>query len=89
MSFRWICIVLKDGIPFWVPNIKLNKKVLSYAALIGMYGGTLISLLTWCAAVVEVVVAAAADGMLEYTLDVVKLEPGDRKRSDETATERI
>lgn len=29
---------------------------------------------------VEVVVAAVAEGMLEYTLDVVKLEPGDRKR---------
>lgn len=30
---------------------------------------------------VEVVVAAVAEGMLEYTLDVVKLEPGDRKSS--------
>lgn len=30
---------------------------------------------------VEVVVAAVAEGMLEYTLDVVKLEPGDRKCS--------
>lgn len=30
--------------------------------------------------VVVVVVGAAAERMLEYTLDVVKLEPGDRKR---------
>lgn len=35
--------------------------------------------LTWCVTVVGVVVAAVAEGMLEYTLDVVKLEPADRK----------
>lgn len=28
---------------------------------------------------VEAVVAAVAEGMLEYTLDVVKLEPGERE----------
>lgn len=38
--------------------------------------------LTWWATVVEVVVAAVAEGMLEYTLDVVKLEPEDRKVFD-------
>lgn len=32
-------------------------------------------------------VAAVAEGMLEYTLDVVKLEPGDRKCSTKTAPE--
>lgn len=31
--------------------------------------------------------AAVAEGMLEYTLDVVKLEPGDRNSSTETAPE--
>ncbi len=36
---------------------------------------------------VEVVVAAVAEGMLEYTLEVVKLEPGDRKSSTKTAPE--
>lgn len=30
---------------------------------------------------VGAVVAAVADGTLEYTLEVVKLEPGDRKHS--------
>lgn len=47
--------------------------------------------LTWWTAVVEevvvVVVGAAAERMLEYTLDVVKLEPGDRKRSTKTVQE--
>lgn len=33
------------------------------------------------------VVGAAAERMLEYTLDVVKLEPGDRKRSTKTVQE--
>lgn len=37
--------------------------------------------------VVVVVVGAAAERMLEYTLDVVKLEPGDRKRSTKTVQE--
>lgn len=41
-------------------------------------------LLTWWAAVVEAVVAAVAEGMLEYTLDVVKLEPEDRENSFKT-----
>lgn len=31
--------------------------------------------------------AAVAEGMLEYTLDVVKLEPGDRKCSTKTVPE--
>lgn len=30
----------------------------------------------------EVVVAAVAEGMPEYTLDVVKLEPGDKRELD-------
>lgn len=44
-------------------------------------------LLTWWATVVEVVVTAVAEGMLEYTLDVVKLEPGDRKCYTKTVPE--
>ena len=35
-------------------------------------------------AVVEAVVVAVAEGMLEYTLDVVKLEPGDKGSSCKT-----
>lgn len=38
---------------------------------------------------VEAVVVAVAEGMLEYTLDVVKLEPGDRKKSCKTVPEEI
>lgn len=35
-------------------------------------------ILTWWATAEAVVVAAVAEGMLEYTLDVVKLEPRER-----------
>lgn len=38
------------------------------------------TVLTWWPVTVEVVVMAVAEGMLEYTLDVVKLEPADRKK---------
>lgn len=40
-----------------------------------------ITFLTWWATVVEAVVAAVAEGMFENTLDVVKLEPRDRRKN--------
>lgn len=38
-------------------------------------------LLTWRLAAVVGAVTATAEGMLEYTLDVVKLEPAGKRRS--------
>lgn len=40
---------------------------------------SLFGLCTWCATVLEAVVAAVAEGMFEYTLDVVKLDPDGQK----------